>query len=444
MKKARLVDFVENMPAEFDYRSTVGIQNVVTHTFEERVEPTAAVEHGKPITFVLPCDNNYTQLSGTRVDILCKVTRAGGVKCTHGAAPAAAAAGYQQDKVCVVNNVLHSMFESIKLTVNNEEVECVRDYPFVAFIDDLTTRHHKHRDRHGAMVGWERDTAGKLSATEYGGDNGGMNGRTLPFIDSAEVRLTGKLHSALINQGLCMMPKTDIRLTLQPAADGFVLIAKEHSYELRIVSAHLWVQRKEVKPSLNVAHVHLLSSQLANNELPIQVLTKGVKALTIAAGHRESTLHVFENEMLPDRVLVGFVSNASKVATLAANPFDFKHFGVSYLQMYVNGDEILKAPYEPSWATGAGYLREYRALLEAHGAIEEDTLRISLAEYAAGYSLFPFQIAQRVGNLLGPQVDGKLSLKVKFAEALREVVNVLVFYECRDTIKIPSALRLNP
>lgn len=443
MKRARLVDFVESMPAEFDYRSTTSLQNVVTNAYEERVEPTAAVEHGKPITFVLPCDNHYTQLNGTRVDILCKVTRTGGVACTHGAAPADDR-NYYQDKVCVSNNVLHTMFESIKLTVNNDEVECVRDYPYVSFIDDFTTRHHQHRDRHGAMVGWERDTAGKLAVAEYNGENVGMNNRSHAFANSAEVRLTGKLHSALMEQGLCIMPKTDIRLTLQPATDAFVLIAKEHTYELRIVSAHLWVQRKVVKEALNLAHITLMSGRLMNNELPIPVLSKGVKALTIASGHRESTLTVFDNELLPDRVLVGFVSNASKVANLNANPFDFKHYGVSYLQMHVNGNETPKVPYEPSWTTPGGYLREYRALLEAYDATADDTLRINLEEYARGYSLFPFQIAQRVGNLLAPQGSGKLTLRVKFAAALTEVVNVLVFYDRRDTITIPSALRQTP
>ncbi|TNC95736.1 MAG: hypothetical protein FD118_4182 [Rhodocyclaceae bacterium] len=109
------------------------------------------------------------------------------------------------------------------------------------------------------------------------------------------------------------------------------------------------------------------------------------------------------------------------------------------LQVTIGGRQIPSNAYTPNFAAGGDYIREYAALLEELNVDEGDsTIDISKEEFADGYSLFPFRIVPRSrgGEILAAPVVGDLSLELKFAAALTEVVNVLIYYESRGFLEI--------
>lgn len=429
-----LISLVEQMPAELDYCPNVSIQTAIGESYVEKIEPTTVLTYGKPISFILASSVDYTNLSGMQLEVTCKVTRQGGSACNHGAA----ASGNPTDKVCVANNLLHSMFKEVSFIVNGVEVEKVDQYPYRAYIADLTSVNHEARDRHWRLTGWKKDTVAKLDKNEKGEGNTAMDARTAPFESSSPVKFLGKLHSSLVEQGLCILPNHQMRIELHPSPSGFALIAGSTTatYELQILDIALWVERKAVSPALQEAHA-LIFSRLPENKWMVPIVEKDVKRFTITKDVTKATLEIFSNEVLPDRVLIGFLSNDSAGERFTANPFYFQHFNVKHLQATVNGVQTPRKAFTPTWTNLNGYLREYTALLDEFGGREANNLDITHQEFANGYTLFPFHTAARADGVLGPQRRGSVKLELGFAEQLTNVINVYVFYDRRSTLTLP-------
>lgn len=431
-----MITLSEYMPPEFDYVSDVAVQTSILRTYTDKVEAQGELAMGKPIVFIPSVSPAYTQLYRTWLQVTCKVTRENGNSCVH-TAPAAGS-NAAQDKVCVANNLLHTMFSKLKINVNGKTVETLDNYPYLAYIQDLTTPKHLVRNRQAALTGWSKDTFNAFAHSEMGAGNTGMDSRSTEFKSSAPVTLLGKLHSNLFDQGLCLPPDAELRIELHPSEHKFALMAKTGSkYELHITNVALWVERKEVKPALSEAHTRIFST-LPENQLTMPIIEKGVVESGVAAGQKVKTLSLFKNETLPDSILIAFLSNESYTGDINANPFNFQHYKVKKLYAMVNGDAIPADAYEPTWDSTSGYKREYHALLDQFNALESDKLDITLPEFGGGYTLFPFQITPSAGALLGPQRVGELTVKVEFAEVLAAAINVLVFYTRRNTIQVPT------
>ena len=248
-----------------------------------------------------------------------------------------------------------------------------------------------------------------------------------------------------MSQGLCIPPKVQMLIRLTPSADKYALIAPAapdaaHGHgEVVITTARLLVPRVKAAPSLELVHTKLFTNH--NLMLPMRKIC--VKSFTIAAGTVETTLSNMFPDVLPDRFLIGFLSNESRAGTTyAANPFNFQHFLVNRLQARVGEHPIPSVAYTPNFAAGGKYIREFHELLEEFNADEGDNaLAITKTDFVNGSTLFPFRITDRSrgGDVLGPPPTGALSLSIVFAAALAANVNVIVYYEVRSVVEIALA-----
>ena len=419
----------EAMLPQFDYFAPEYVQRSIEKTYYEKITPVKIPARGGPLEFKLAKSSDYTSLHDTKLELTVKVTKAKGT----------AAADHATDKVMVANNVLHTIFEKLEVEIDgNKKEECTM-YPYRAYLDTITSHRHDALDVRGSLQGWKKDTAGKFAVVEYVGTAGGIITRTEPFVSSNEITLMGQLHGDLMAQELCIPPDMEMLIRLTPSDSDFALLAAaDAKYEVHITGAKLWVARVTTNPSLTAVHEKLFKGM--NPVFSMRQVA--LKAFQLNAGIKETTLtNIFENN-LPDRFLVGFLSNGSLTGAIDANPFFFQTFGVTFLQATVGSTKIPNDPYEPKFATGE-YIREYLALLEEFNADEGDTtIDISKEEFKDGYTLFPFRVVPRSrgGDILGPAacVAGGLSLKLRFASALTDVVNVLVYYESRGKVDLKS------
>ena len=427
----------EVMLPSFDYLSPEVVQRSVDRTYLEEMRPLAEIAKGKPIEFALPPSNDYTALHDVKLEVTVKLTGPNGANLDYNAANNAL-------KLCVANNFMHTIFSNFELFINGEAKENAgnNNYPIRAYLDKLTSTRHDVFAQRGVLEGWAKDTEGRQAVYLIDGDNAGMASRTAPFRQSAEVTMIGKIHSDIMSQGLCIPPKILMLIRFTPSADRYALIAPAapdaangHG-EVVITRARLLVPRVRTAPSLALAHAKMFASH--NLVLPMRKV--GVKNFTIPAGTVEATLTNMFPDVLPDRFLIGFLSNDSRAGTTyASNPFNFQHFGVIRLQAHVGEHSIPSVAYTPNFATGK-YIREYYELLEEFNAEEGvNTLAITKTEFASGSTLFPFRITERSrgGDILGPPLAGALSLSIQFAAALAENVNVVVYYEVRSVLEIP-------
>ncbi|XP_066926649.1 uncharacterized protein F54H12.2-like [Clytia hemisphaerica] len=117
-----------------------------------------------------------------------------------------------------------------------------------------------------------------------------------------------------------------------------------------------------------------------------------VKTHSIAAGLTSLNWDNLILGQLPNRIFLGMIDNDSYTGNYKKNPFNFKHFDVRDVAVYVNG-KTLSHPMKLNF-TDWEYLEGYRSLFTATGKINRDEgMGISRRDYPNGYSLFGFDLS---------------------------------------------------
>ena len=77
---------------------------------------------------------------------------------------------------------------------------------------------------------------------------------------------------------------------------------------------------------------------------------------------------------------MGLVRNRAFNGSVECNLFQFKHFGVNYFALYVDGDYHPNNPLTPDFSQDQ-YLRSYMSLFEGPGMLNYDFLMCMRTDY---------------------------------------------------------------
>jgi hypothetical protein len=443
----------EPLLPEHDYLANpTTVQNTVRHTYTEKVKHTGVIQRGERVdrvpdlTFDIKGGPSYIELFDTVLWVKCKITKSDGSACNHTASSNA-------DVVGPVNNVLHSMFSRLDIKINNNTAETIDNYPYRAYLEEITSFRTEVLSARENLQGWAKDTCAKLDEISLPSDNTGNKGfkaRTLQFYGSSERWLCGRLHSSLFAQGRCIPPNTDIQVVLSGAQDKFVLLtpavanAAPHAYRLSITDAYLEVVRENVDPSVIDAHAALKDR---GARIPIDYRRVKITTETISAGLNEldqtKSLFTDVQSQLPDRIFLFFVPAAAYDGTYTKNPFNLVHADIAELELKVEADGTERTiKQEVNFTSEDSCKQAYYNFLREFGAhINDRKTCITLHDYFAGFTVFSFRVVSRMndGEILGPIKVGKLSLKVKFRSDLKVATKLFALSEYRSTYAISPA-----
>lgn len=429
------------VPLELDYLREESMQKEILDVWHEEVEVLQNEANNKNVLISIPKSNNYTALHNSYLLLTCKVTKPGAEACDHAHTTAA-------DKVCIVNNFAQSLWKNVKVSVNGVEVEDTAGlHPYRAYLEALFNHESKVLEKRSALIGWTKDTSNKFDKNIKGGGNTGMDNRTKPFMNSAEVTLVSKPSCDMMEEKVFLPPQWTIGLRLERAPHNFALIAGEETtaYEVHITSMKLFVQRIKVRDELAVAHKQLFAS-LPENKLRFPARRISMSKHVVNKGVRSAKLELYDNCTLPDRILVAFISKTASEGLYAENPFHFMHKSVKKVQLEVNSNQIPRVAYEPDFSKSNGYIREFYETLASVGAHEgNSTLTLTQDEYCHGFTVFSFCLVPRRdgGALLGEQLTGRAVLNLSFASAVEDVFEVVVLAETRASF-IFSHAQMSP
>jgi hypothetical protein len=425
------------MPTELDYCAPHPTQSAIERVWKEKVMVTGDALKSQTVKIRVPSSSEYTALHNTQLQVTCKVTKPAGANCDHGAAA-------NPDRVCVANNVLHTMWKRIVLNINGQTVDDSTPlYPYRAYFEQLFGLRDGALKKRKTLCGWEKDTAAKFAVKKRSDGNAGMDARTEQFKDSQVVVLMGTPHLDVCNQNLLLPPGLPLEFEFEKQEHGFVLISEgDTKYELHILEVVLWIERAKVRDELAMAHVALFS-KLPENKLFLPARRNEMETFQMTSGVNKITGHqLFSTGILPDRILLGFIKVGANTATYGENPFNFQHFKVKQISLAVGGSGTVPAvAYKPDFTTpaGNGCVREYYSLLEEFGVHEGNaTIDLSLADFCAGYTFFAFRLTPRFddGNLLTVPQTASVTLDCEFAENI-PAIEVIVLGEVRKPIVVP-------
>ena len=132
------------------------------------------------------------------------------------------------------------------------------------------------------------------------------------------------------------------------------------------------------------------------------------------------------------------VDNDSMNGIYSKNPFNFQHYNVQQVGVYINGESLPGQPIKTNFSKNQ-FLEGYQSLFASTGKLNSDSgLDIHRDDYMNGYKLFGFDISPSICN--GGHIElnkrGTLKIQLEFQKALPNTISVIVYADFDNIIKI--------
>lgn len=351
-------------------------------------------------------------------------------------------------KVAPVNNFIHSMFEQIDVFLNQKLVSPPNNqYPYRAYIETLLNYAQPALNSHLGAALWYADTPGNMNAapnippTSADCNLGLLNRRS--FSHGGKIfDMIGHLHCDIFNQPKFLINGVEMRLRLVRSKDAFCLMDASDGgkFSVRVKEATLIVRRAKISPGILLAHANALSKTTAK----YPIVRAEVKSFTLHRGIVGDSIESCISGSLPKRIVLGFVQNKAFNSNRALNPFNFEHFSINFLSLYVDGIQVPSKPLQPRFTgNNKNYIEAYHTLFSGTGIhYLNEGIDINRTSYSKGYCLFAFDLTPDLSAHFSSHWSlvrtGSVRIEVRFEQALTETINCVVYAEFDNVLEIDS------
>ena len=325
--------------------------------------PLSAITHGLPIEFnVLGSGQEYIDLANTMIYAKLQIVR-GDDHDIDGT-----------DHVAPINLVMQSLFSEVDFKLNDTLISSTNNtYAYRAYLETLLSYGPPAKSSQLTAGLFYKDTESNFDAgdpTDANCPNKGLVKRYAYFRGSRFVNLMGPIHCDLFFQDRFLPSDVGFKLRFVRNRDSFCLMSDtpNPTYKLKINECKLYVRKIKLSPSVFVAHAKAL--EIGNAKYPVRRVV--CKTYTIPAGNLNSVQENMFSGPLPTRVVMGFVDNAAYNGSYALNPFNFKHYNMRNLTLYVDGQAGYNVkPLELNFAEGL-YINAYMTLFSGIDKLYKD------------------------------------------------------------------------
>jgi len=188
-------------------------------------------------------------------------------------------------------------------------------------------------------------------------------------------------------------------------------------------------------PSVFLAHAKTLQSSPA--KYPIRRVV--CKSFTNPQNYLDVSHEKLFSGQLPTRIVIGLVDNRAYNGDLERNPFNFQHFNLNEIAVYLDGQQQHAVrPVQPDYAHEL-YIRAYNSMFAGTGKLcKDEGLYISREDYSAGYALYVFVLTADIGeeDHFSLVRQGSVRLSLKFSAALTNTVTAVAYAEFENVIEV--------
>ena len=421
----------ECMKSELDIFTVPPTQTSIESGNWVEYNPIASIADGSPIEFTVSgSGQDYLDAANTQLYVKAKITRADETDIANDAA------------VGPVNLLLHSLFSDVDVSLNETSVTSSNNmYAYRAYIETLLSYGTTAKQSQLTSQLYYKDVAGALEEINPYDDaavNTGFVARSQFTNESRVVDMIGKIHSDLFFQDKYMLNDVGVRIRLNKSKDTFCLMADAAAtFKVKILDCKLYVRKVKISPSVFIAHNKALEG--GNAKYPIRRAV--CKTYTIPTGNLDHTQENLFTGQLPTRIVVGCVNNDAFNGRFSKNPFNFKHFNLTQLRVYLDGQQHSLIPIEPNFNAN-NYITAYSNLFAGTGKLMKDEgTDIKREDFAGGYALYVFDLTADLAeeghfNLMK---HGNVRLDLKFGAALPNTINVIAYAEFESVLEIDKS-----
>lgn len=413
-------DSPECAKSELDLFTIPPTQTVIEKGQWIEYHPLSNVTSGQsPLEFnISGSAEEYVDLSQTLLYVKVKILKSNGDSLK------------KEDKVGPVNLFLHSMFSQVDVSLNERMVSSSSNtYPYRAMIEKLLNHGYDDKTSHLTSELFYKDTAGRMNVFDSADahPNEGFNKRASFFELSAPVDMIGRLHVDLFHQEKLLPNMVDMKIKLIRCKPDFCLMGVGQ-YKIAFEKASLFVRKVRVSPGVVLGHAKSFEKTTA--KYPInRVLTK---VYSIPSGNMSFIQdNIFVGQM-PKRLVIACVDNGAFNGDYKKSPFDFKHYSINFMGVYVDGQPMPHSPLQPDFEKN-NFIRAFNNLF-----LHSEGRYLTRSEFSEGYSLFLFDLTPDLcdGSHLNLVHHSNLRLEIKFNKPLPQTISVLVYAEFENIIEI--------
>ncbi|XP_019364880.1 PREDICTED: uncharacterized protein F54H12.2-like [Gavialis gangeticus] len=395
--------------SELDAFQIAPTQTCIEKSLYVEIPPLSPITESSPLDFFIAGNGeDYMDLNNMVLYLCCKIVKGDGTDLVAGAA------------VGLVNYPLASVFSQLDVTLGDHLISQSNNcYPYRAFIELVLNYSNDTLATQFSASLFYKDTPGHHEMVAWDGNNQGFWRRANLTDQGKKIMLLGHLHSDLFFQEKLLLNGVDVKIKRTCNKDALCVMgtAAAGPCTLKITSASLFVKKVKVAPGIQLGHVEALLT--ANAKYAIDPV--GMKVFSIPAGSRVSNLENLFLGQLPKLIIIG--------GNYAKNPFNFKHYNINFVALYIDGEQTPTKPLQPDFENG-NCVREYMQLVQTDGKHTKDwAVIINREAFALGYTLYAFDLPpdQECANHYSLIKTGNLRAEICFAVALLTTVNMILY-----------------
>jgi len=144
----------------------------------------------------------------------------------------------------------------------------------------------------------------------------------------------GRLHADIFFQDCYMINEVGVKIKLTRSRDDFCPMGAMDG-KVQIVQASMFVRKVKLMPSVFLAHAKTLERSPA--KYPIRRVV--CKSFTIPQNYLDVRHEKLFSGQLPTRIVIGLVDNRAYNGDRQRNPFNFQHFNLNEIAVYLDGQQ---------------------------------------------------------------------------------------------------------
>lgn len=421
------------MSSELDLFSLPPTQTSIEGSHYLHCNPVSSLtgDSDSPLEFVIPnASEYYLDLAHTILYLQVKIT-------PHHS-------DGEDVKVAPVNNFLHSLFNQVDVFFNNKLVTPTNNtYAYRAYIETLLNYGPAAKNSHLTASLWYDDTPSKFEALPnavQAEQNLGLKERQKYSLGGKTFDLIGHLHCDIFNQDKMLLNGVEMRVRLVRSKDTFCLMdaSDDGKFKVQIKEATLFVRRVKISPAVLLAHAHALAKSTAK----YSITRVEIKSFTMHPGVLSECIDNCFLGQIPKRIIIGFVDNRAFNGNRSLNPFNFQHFNINYLSLYIDGVQVPSKPLQPRFQNGNNpmFVDSFHTLFTGTGIhFLNEGIGINRDNYDKGNFLTAFDLTPDSSahcashwNLIR---SGSVRIEVRFEEALASTINCIVYAEFDNIVE---------
>lgn len=342
-------------------------------------------------------------------------------------------------KEFVVNNLLSSLFSQVDCYLNQKLItESNNDYSLKSTMECILTTSAAEKENQLQSQLFYPDTPGYMVST-YILQNNGLLSRN-HRMKNGNVELAGKLHIDLFKSGKLLLSGVNMRFNFfRQKASYYIMsaVTSKSKATFQIEEISLIIPRVKTHTNVLLSHGEFLKSQPAVYHFE----RSSIRIHTIPVQNRTLTLENLFSDQVPNKVIIGLVSNKGFAGDVTKNPYNFAHFGITSCSLILNGAEVpgneMSLDFSDTQNTNATAYCALTELIRHHYHIAD--AGISLKQFNQGTTLLAFDLQHCSAFQECDIKTGNLRLRIEFSTGLTVPVTVCMYATFPTKLKINGA-----